>query len=538
MAEDNQVIRSIDWRGMFPFLGIFRGFRIAIHPSKLILALIALALVYGGGAAMDWVWPAEERAVPDELMQFESSRTGVDQDAYFNALRSAEILEQEKHVKNLLDAIGKPDGTIADLEAKIFRDRDAAVREAEDGYAREKTPAAETMREIEIQGAYQDARAALDELEGQRVGIFTTFRTYELAQINTIARGVREANFIGPEGVTQGLRRFLSVGPAWAIRNHPIFFSIYGLYFLVIWSVFGGAICRIAAVHFARDEKISVRQALAFSTSKFLSFVSAPVIPLAIVVMMGLVLALGGVLTNIPFLGPIVVGALFFCALAAGFVMTLVLLGLAGGFNLMYPTIAVEGSDSFDAISRSFSYLYARPWRLGFYTAVAIAYGALTYLFVRYFIYLLLCIVHVFLGLFVVTRAASLGPLFQTLWPSPASVGRLSYSVDWISLSLGERIGAVLISFWVYLAVYMLGAFTISFYFSVNTIIYYLMRHEVDQTELDDVHLEQTDEEFAEAAGIGGTSVTLEPGSEAVAVVAASAGSEASVTQAAPPATS
>ena len=63
--------------------------------------------------------------------------------------------------------------------------------------------------------------------------------------------------------------------------------------------------------------------------------------------------------------------------------MTLVALGTAGGFNLMYPTIAVEGSDSFDAISRSFSYIYARPWRMIWYTMVAIVYGALTFLFVR-----------------------------------------------------------------------------------------------------------------------------------------------------------
>ena len=63
--------------------------------------------------------------------------------------------------------------------------------------------------------------------------------------------------------------------------------------------------------------------------------------------------------------------------------MTLVLLGTVGGFNLMYPTIAVEGSDSFDAISRTFSYVYARPWRMLFYTLVAIVYGALCYLFVR-----------------------------------------------------------------------------------------------------------------------------------------------------------
>ena len=37
--------------------------------------------------------------------------------------------------------------------------------------------------------------------------------------------------------------------------------------------------------------------------------------------------------------------------------------GTVGGFGLMYPTVAVEGSDSFDAISRSFSYVFARPWR-------------------------------------------------------------------------------------------------------------------------------------------------------------------------------
>src|SRR5262249_14918748 len=162
------------------------------------------------------------------------------------------------------------------------------------------------------------------------------------------------------------------------------------------WSVFGGAIARIAAVHVARDEKISIRQALRFSTSKFLSFLSAPIIPMLIVVAVGLVIAVGGVLGNIPFLGPVIVRLFFFLALVAGFVMTLVMLGTGGGFNLMYPTIAVEGSDSFDAISRSFSYLYARPWRMAFYSGVAILYGSICYLFVRYFLYLMLSLTHKF----------------------------------------------------------------------------------------------------------------------------------------------
>src|SRR5207302_8928794 len=118
------------------------------------------------------------------------------------------------------------------------------------------------------------------------------------------------------------------------------------------------------AVHVAREEKLSIRQALRFSSGKFLSFVFAPVIPLVIILVVGLVVAVGGLLLYVPVVGEILVGIFFFLALAAGFVMTLVALGTFGGLNLMYPTIAVEGSDSFDAISPSFSYVYARPQRM------------------------------------------------------------------------------------------------------------------------------------------------------------------------------
>ena len=248
----------------------------------------------------------------------------------------------------------------------------------------------------------------------------------------------------------------------------------------------------------ARDEKISFRQALSFSTAKFLSFVSWPIIPLLIIVFVGLVVAIGGLVTYIPFIGPIVVGIFFFLALAAGFVMTLVLLGLVGGYNLMYPTIAVEGSDSFDAISRSFSYLYARPWRLLFYSLVAMIYGALCYVFVRFFIRTLLALTHYFAGMFLIVRADNSAPLWPTMWPNPLTVQHLSYNVDYLTLSGGQAIGAFFVWLWVHLTIAMLGAFAISFYFSASTIIYVLMCHEVDATELDDVYIEQAEEDFAE----------------------------------------
>jgi hypothetical protein len=266
---------------------------------------------------------------------------------------------------------------------------------------------------------------------------------------------------------------------------------------LTVWAIFGGAIARIAAVHVARDEKLSVRAALSFSASKFLSFVSAPLIPLIIIALVGLVPLVAGFLSSIAYIGPVfylLMSALFFILLAAGFIMTLVLIGLVAGLNLMYPTIAVEGSDSFDAISRAFSYVYARPWRMILYTSVAVIYGALCYLFVRLFIFLMLALTHRFLRLGMFREAPSAENLLPAMWRGPSATGTLSYEPNWLALRWDQDIAAFLIAFWVYLLISVLGAFAISFYFTANTIIYYLMRHEVDATEMDDVYLEQSDE--------------------------------------------
>jgi hypothetical protein len=177
----------------------------------------------------------------------------------------------------------------------------------------------------------------------------------------------------------------------------------------------------------------------------------------------------------------------------------------------MYPTIAVEGSDSFDAISRSFSYLYARPWRLAFYTLVAVVYGALCYTFVRYFLDLLLMLTHFFAGLLVFGRADNADPLWTTLWPGPVLAQRLSYAPEYLSLGLGQGIGAFFIWCWTHLLAALLGGFAISFYFVANTVIYYLMRKEVDATEYDDVYLEQSDEDFTESVAVATPVAATEP---------------------------
>ena len=258
MAEEAQPIRSFNWKEIFPFIVIFRTFRVAIHPSKLVLALVALLVVYLGGTFMDLLVPVSQQAIVNELTLYEQSTAQLDHDRYFKQVRDAEIDERKQDLKIQLQAIGKPDGSLNDLKWRVHQDLNQELQHAK------------TIDEQ--QAAYASAETRIEQLDDYRVGLFRTFSTYELGQAHAVVYSVRSVNFLGSGGFTANLLRMFAVAPGWALKYHPIFFTIYGLFFLVIWSVFGGAITRIAAVHFARDEKISVRQALAFSTSKFLSF--------------------------------------------------------------------------------------------------------------------------------------------------------------------------------------------------------------------------------------------------------------------------
>ena len=86
----------------------------------------------------------------------------------------------------------------------------------------------------------------------------------------------------------------------------------------------------------------------------------------------------------IPIFGDIVIaGLLWPIVLVVGLIMAVVLVGLVG-WPLMYATISAEGSDSFDAISRSYSYVYQAPWHYLWYAWWPSAYGAVLVFFVGF----------------------------------------------------------------------------------------------------------------------------------------------------------
>ncbi len=281
--------------------------------------------------------------------------------------------------------------------------------------------------------------------------------------------------------------------------DHYLYCIIFFVITLAVVSVAGGAICRIAALQFARREKPGLTEALRFSAKRFTSFFTAPLAPLGIIIFIGLFIFLLGLMGNIPRVGGLVMGIFMLLALIAGALIAVVLIGAIAGFNLMFPAVAYDDSDCFDAISRSFSYVYAKPWRMGFYTTIAVVHGAICYVFVRFFAFLLLWATYWFLQLGVLGDNSKLTAIWQK--PSFGSLRGL------LVLPGGtESVAAILVYLCLLAVVGLVVSYIISFYFSANTIIYSLMRNRVDNTALEDIYTHFED--------VGTEPATTEPSSE------------------------
>lgn len=284
----------------------------------------------------------------------------------------------------------------------------------------------------------------------------------------------------------------LAVVPAWLASHHPIFLVVFAIGKLILVALLGGALARLAAVEACRDLRASVNEGLRFAGGRYPWFVMAPLIPLGVVLIVVLLLAVaGGALFNLPVTD--VVGALILpLLLIGGFVITLILIGLAVGVHLLYPGIAVEGSDAFDAISRAFNYIFGRPWRYLLYTAVILVYGLITFLFFAALVYLTLAATHWAAGLWAGAEMAG-DRRFDAILPMPAFNELLRPAAWWGGRGTGSAgVAAWIASVWIKLLVGLLPAYLISYYFSAHTWLYLLLRRAADGTEFDDLYLEET----------------------------------------------
>ncbi len=565
MADEQHEIRHIHWNEVFSFTQVFKSFRLAIHPSKLILALMAIVLVFAGGWVMDNIWSLGNAYVMNgEITLFTQYPSPVYSQQVENwkdarTKNSVALYSRWQEISNLdefrdifagsvvsaFDALktesqGRPAVTAVDTANRswpsLLADARGAFNDTMDDAERLLNEAEEREREDARTLVGDSRRDRLDEIHDDvitaRQGLTRMAEEFELgtqdvrgrpifasllefeanclhsglvaARYGNIFGGLGEYGKTGAVSPNAGFLFYVVLafhGVLWLACTHWLYAVIFLVFSLAVWALFGGAICRIAALHAAREEKISIAQALRFSAGKFLSFFMAPLIPLGVIVIIGLMMLAGGLIANIPAVGPAIVGLLFFLAILGGLAIAFLLFGLIGGGSLMYPTIAVEGSDSFDAISRSYSYIFNRPWRAGLYGLVAVIYGSLCYLFVRLFAFVTLKAAHVAVKAGVWTggqRLAGAADKIDVMWKAP-TFGDLHGGMSTAAMGWSEIPGAWLICLWVYIVIGLVAAFLVAYFCSASTMIYYLLRRQVDATDLDDVYVAEAPEEQIEA---------------------------------------
>ena len=566
MADEEQTVRGVSWKEVFGFSHIFKSFKMAIHPGKILLALLAIALTWAFGVfVMDPIWSgasASNRVMdteawtlwtsPSRTLFCETKQKWVKEgrgDSLERKLRNFPAITDKPATmakESFSSAVGKLQEKYEEAYEEKLKALEKAYEEKLEAIKPEAKDKAEQKRAAKRQ--YRaDRQAALTTYitsnrnlranEGGR--IFASFLDWQDHCLRSALAAVRRGNFATGLDTLRGLRgsgEAVNFAPAefrvpatsnlpgridagtndpegfgvlawlglmawgvwWMVATYPVYSLIYVVVALAVWSFLGGAICRIAALHAAREEKISMVAALKFSCSKFLSLFCAPLMPLAFIVILGLCLALAGLVGSIPGFGEWAYVLLFLLPVIAGAVVAFLTVGLVGGAPLMWPTIAVEGSDGFDAFSRSFSYIFARPFRYGLYWVVAAVYGTICYLFVRLFAFIGLRAIHCWSGWAMGlagrdTYATGAGKL-DVMWAKP-TFGSFHGPMQWEAMGGSEAAASVILSAWVYLISGIVLAFLACFVLSAATNIYFLLRQRVDATDLDDVYIEEAEEE-------------------------------------------
>jgi len=325
---------------------------------------------------------------------------------------------------------------------------------------------------------------------------------------------------------------------------------------LVLWlaaAFFAGAASRIAAIELARGERIELTRSLGYACRNYATYVLAPIavaaaaaffllcsyvaglfgrhLLLALVVVVGLVaaglawqalqkIARNGALAWAGFVvviavfaavfyllmhvaawssaGAIVAALLFPFSLLAGLLAVLLAIGGTCGLKLMVPAVSAEGTESFDAVSRAFSYVFLRPWRFVAYHIVGCAYGAVCIAFV-----LIVTTAFCQVGTRALLAGAGYGSKDHLASPGIALPGQpaaaqkhLSSLValsgeHWSSpqVQVGQKVAAAVMLIPLALVGALMFGYVPSFAVSINTIIYFLLRKSVDDTPIHEIYV-------------------------------------------------
>ncbi|MFM7136637.1 MAG: hypothetical protein ACKO1M_06160 [Planctomycetota bacterium] len=244
-------------------------------------------------------------------------------------------------------------------------------------------------------------------------------------------------------------------------------------WFVLVWAIFGTAICRCVALKLAGEEPIGPVGGVAFGSTKW-----PPAFNSVLFVFIGIAaLSVPGALLGLAMRtewGLSLAGAVWPLVLLGAVVLAILAVGLVAAWPLMVAAIGVERGDSFQAISTAFSYLYQRPLHYAFYLLV---------------------------GLLVALPALAVAGLFAdatgtlALWAASFGMGhdRTAAVVDGLASAgpLADTWGLGALRFWTRGLTNVLASFGWGYFWAIATASYLVLRQDVDGTPLDEVVLDE-----------------------------------------------
>ncbi|MDR2438829.1 MAG: hypothetical protein LBE12_05585 [Planctomycetaceae bacterium] len=238
---------------------------------------------------------------------------------------------------------------------------------------------------------------------------------------------------------------------------------------LLIWSFFGGMICRTITLRLTIDQSESGKELWQFIKQRGTGFLSSVIIIVLEMLVCLILIKLCGWFFTVPVLDYFV-AVLFPIVLLLGFLVMVLAVGLFFGWSLLFAAVSVDGSDGFDAVSRVLSYLYHRPLHYLVYWTVCGVLGVLGFVFVSIFVEGLVALTCELGGFPVQTAIPAFG--YLTL---PETYGGLSPPENFILI-------------WYGMVQLIKPAYTFAWFWTSSVAIYLLLRRSVDAAPFNEVY--------------------------------------------------
>jgi hypothetical protein len=249
------------------------------------------------------------------------------------------------------------------------------------------------------------------------------------------------------------------------------------LWVLSVWGLIGGAIARVAVVQATGNGQIGVLGALKFAARRWLPLVGAPIGPLLLAAIIAAPAVLGGLIHSLSHDSRFVASLLTPVALVSAGLLAFLLVASILAWPLMQLTVSAEGEDIFDSISRSFSYVNQRFVRYTTCLVLAWVIGSIG-----------LCLVS-WLATMVMTLSLNLLSVFAR-----PGIFESVYTIEPFEIRSATPfwIG------WLGFVGLIVQAWAYSYFWSALSVIYLLLRRDVDGTPWHDIYLEAHEaDEFA-----------------------------------------